>query len=129
MGKILLINEQEKIRDYINQVLVSANHEVEVLEDTLAIFDRVLQSRPDLVILDINLKYVDGLFLVERLLSMEESPGLPVLVISSENEFLMLLDSIEKGASDYIPFPIKAEALTTKVDEIISKSKNLAKPV
>ncbi len=124
MGKILLINDHEKIKEIITSVLKAVGHEVEDLNDSLEVFDRVLQINPDLIIIDINLNFVDGLFLVERLLSSEESPEIPVLVISSKNELLMLLDSIERGASDYLSFPINEDTLISKVDSIISKTNN-----
>lgn len=121
MANILLLNDQEKIREQIRQWLLNAGHNVEILDQPFSLAERIGKSNPDLIILDTDLGCVDGLYIIEKLESINEKKKVPILVTASSNDLLILLDSIEKGASDYLSLPSSEDKLGRKVNSIIAK--------
>ena len=94
---------------------------MEILDQPLSLGDRIGKSDPDLIILDTDLGYLDGLSLIERLERNDDLKKIPILVTTSSKDLLILLDSIEKGAADYPFLPSNEDKLSRKVNSIIAK--------
>ncbi|MCU0821636.1 MAG: response regulator [Spirochaetes bacterium] len=111
MAKILLLNDHQKIREQIRMRLCNAGHKVETVGQPFSPGGRIEKNNPDLVILDTDLDHVDGFYIMEK----------PVLVTALNNNLLIMLDSIERGASDYLILPSSEEKPGKKVNSIIEK--------
>lgn len=119
MRKVFIINEHAKWIELLTFLVSSLGHAVEHLADPLDLFDRVITDRPDLVIMDIHYEYIDGIFLVEKYMGIPDCRKVPILVVSSKNDPLSLVDSIERGAADFLSVPINEDQLIEKVKKLL----------
>lgn len=115
MSKILVVYDNRTFGDFISFVLKTAGMEVDYLDDPLQLFDYVTANTPSLIIIDVFLTHVDGLYILEKMRMVDAYRSIPVLVVSSRNEPLSLFDALERGAVDYLASPINEDQLIEKV--------------
>jgi CheY-like chemotaxis protein len=119
MNPILLIFDNSRFAELIRFVLTTAGLKIELLADPLEIFEKVKEMNPPLIVMDIFLKNIDGLYLLERLYSVKEFTKIPVFIVSSRNEPLAVFDALERGAADYLAAPINEDMLIEKVNKLL----------
>jgi len=109
--EILVIDDEEDIRDLIAGILRDEGYETRVAGDGDAALSSVRHRRPQLVILDIWLQgsRLDGIQVLETL--KRENPELPIVMISGHGTIETAVASIRKGAYDFIEKPFKADRL------------------
>lgn len=106
---ILVIDDDESMRDLLRLHLSAAGYEVQVAEDAIAAGYMVLKRPPDLIISDVNMPHLDG---YEFIQALREDPALrdiPVIFLTSEDE--ADYRGKELGAVGYAPKPIRADRL------------------
>ncbi|HVZ90537.1 MAG TPA: sigma-54 dependent transcriptional regulator [Rhizomicrobium sp.] len=110
-SEILIVDDEEDIRDLIAGVLKDEGYETRVAGDGEAALAAVRQRRPQLVILDIWLQgsRLDGIQVLDAL--KREQADLPVVMISGHGTIETAVASIKKGAYDFIEKPFKADRL------------------
>lgn len=119
MNPILLLFDNDRFAELIRFVVTTAGFKVEQLNDPLALYEKVKEINPPLIIIDIFLKHIDGLYLLERLYAVKEFANIPVLIVSSRNEPLAVFDALERGAADYLAAPINEDMLIDKVKKLL----------
>ncbi len=80
MANVLVIDDEEQLRDLLSQMLVRDGHIVKTACDGVAGINMIKEFQPDLVITDIIMPNKDGITVITDLLSI--SPGTPVIAIS-----------------------------------------------
>ena len=80
MAKILVIDDEEQLRDLLSQMLVRDGHIVKIACDGVDGMNMIKEFQPDLVITDIIMPNKDGITVIIELLNI--SPGTPVIAIS-----------------------------------------------
>ncbi|HEX4532848.1 MAG TPA: sigma-54 dependent transcriptional regulator [Rhizomicrobium sp.] len=109
--EILIVDDEEDIRDLIAGILKDEGFETRVASDSDSAIAGVRQRKPQLVVLDIWLQgsRMDGIQILETL--RREYPELPVVMISGHGTIETAVASIKKGAYDFIEKPFKADRL------------------
>ena len=109
--EILIVDDEEDIRDLISGILRDEGYETRVAADSDGALAALRHRRPQLLVLDIWLQgsRLDGIQLLD--LMMREYPDLPVVVISGHGSIETAVASIKKGAYDFIEKPFKADRL------------------
>jgi two-component system nitrogen regulation response regulator NtrX len=109
--EILVIDDEEDIRDLIAGILKDEGYETRVAGDSEGALAAVRARRPQLVILDIWLQgsRLDGIQVLDQL--KREHAELPVVMISGHGTIETAVGSIKKGAYDFIEKPFKADRL------------------
>lgn len=110
---ILVIDDDESIRELLRMHLSAAGYEVHVAEDAISAGYLVLRSPPDLIISDINMPHMDGFEFVAALKADPSVPRIPVIFLTSLEEG----DDRgrELGAVGYITKPVRADRLLQMV--------------
>jgi len=85
MKKILVVDDEENIRELYRIELAEEGYEVELAEDGLAALRKLDSFRPDLVTLDVKMPGIDGLEVLRRI--REKDASLPVLLLTAFGEF------------------------------------------
>jgi DNA-binding NarL/FixJ family response regulator len=100
--RVFLVDDHPLVRERVAELIGRQPNWVVCgeAEDAPAAFKGILQTRPDMVILDITLKQSHGLELIKDL--QQQSPGLPILVLSMHEESVYAIRAIRAGASGYI---------------------------
>ena len=110
---ILVVDDDESIRELLRLHLSSAGYAVQVAEDAIAAGYLVLRSPPDLIISDVNMPHMDGFEFVAALKADKSLPSIPVIFLTSEQG----LEQVAKefGAVGFVPKPIRADQLLSIV--------------
>ena len=105
MAKILIIEDEKAIRNVLSNIVIEEdkNHEVDTAENGLDGFEMLTQNTYDLVLCDIKMPKMDGIELLEKAIAIQ--PDLPIVMISGHGDLETAVESIKKGAFDYISKP------------------------
>jgi len=112
-ARILVVDDDESIRDLLRLHLSAAGYEVLVAADAIAAGYIVLKAPPDLIITDVSMPHMDGFEFVAALKSDTTLPRIPVIFLTSVEDG----DSRgrELGAVGYITKPVRADRLLSLV--------------
>ncbi len=118
MKKILVIEDEENIRDEIVILLSTSGYNAE----TISSFDNTVQdiiaASPDMVLLDINLPFKNGKDVLRELRSRSDIPVIMVTSSDSERDELI---SMGYGADDYITKPYNPTLLLLRIGNIFKR--------
>lgn len=112
-ASILVIDDDEGIRQLLKLHLSSAGYEVHVAEDAIAAGYMVLRSPPDLIISDVNMPHMDGFEFVSALKADTTIPNIPVIFLTTFEEGDER--GKELGVVGYLTKPIRADRLLSMV--------------
>ncbi|HLR59338.1 MAG TPA: response regulator transcription factor [Pseudogracilibacillus sp.] len=112
MNKIMIIEDDPKIADYLATYLEKYNYQVTVVEEFDKIIDIFQSAKPDLVLLDVNLPYYDGFYWCRQI---RKESICPVIFISARTGEMDQVMAIENGGDDYITKPFSPDLIIAKI--------------
>lgn len=118
MATILVVDDDESLRDLLRLHLTAAGYDVQLAEDAIAGGYVVLRSPPDLIICDVNMPHLDGFEFVAALKSDKSLPEIPVIFLTSSEEGDHRGRSL--GAVGYITKPVRADRLLALVAQHVA---------
>lgn len=133
MPNILVIDDERSIRNTLKDVLEYEKYEVDLAEDGASGIDMFTQKSYDVVLCDIKMAKMDGIEVLQKLL--EISSDVPVIMISGHGNIDTAVDSIKKGAFDFLEKPLDLNRLLITIrnalerGSLISQTKVLKKQV
>jgi DNA-binding response OmpR family regulator len=111
--RILLVEDERGIADFVERALRAQGHAVEVAADGVEGGQRALGSDLDLVILDVMLPGRSGLEILEEIRAVK--PALPVIMLTARAEVADKVAGLDAGATDYMTKPFSVEELLARV--------------
>ena len=121
-GKILIIDDEEDVREVLRIHLESANYnviEAENGEEGIALMKsgaNLLQV--GLIICDIRMPKVNGVEAIDFL--KENAPSIPIMVVTGYPDSELAVSLLKKGVKDYLVKPVEKEKLLAKVKDALS---------
>ncbi len=117
-ASILVVDDDESIRELLRLHLSAAGYEVHVAADAIVAGHLVLRSAPDLIITDVSMPYMNGFEFVEALKADKSLPYIPVIFLTSMEDG----DNRGKelGAVGYITKPVRADRLLALVAQHVA---------
>ena len=100
MQKILIIEDDINVREELKELLINSNYEVVALADFKNSLEQILNINPDLVLLDINIPYLNG---EELLKNLRKESNIPVIMVTSKNNEIDEVLSMSYGAMIILP--------------------------
>ncbi|GBD88545.1 transcriptional regulatory protein YycF [bacterium BMS3Abin03] len=120
MPKILLVDDEPDIVEFLKYNLEAENYEVIVGYDGLEALNK-LSEKPDLIILDIMMPHFDGFEVYKKINDLEEYRHIPVIFLTAKSGEKDEIKGLELGASDYIQKPISPKKLIARVKSNLRK--------
>ena len=120
MSKILVIDDERSIRNTLKDILEYEKYEVDLAEDGIKALEKVKTAEYDIILCDIKMPGMDGIEVLEKL--GEITPDTPVVMISGHGNIDTAVDSIKKGAFDYIEKPLDLNRLLITIRNAMDKS-------
>ncbi|WP_297088528.1 sigma-54 dependent transcriptional regulator [uncultured Draconibacterium sp.] len=120
MSKILVIDDERSIRNTLKDILEYEKYEVDLAEDGAKGIEKIRSAEYDIVLCDIKMPGLDGIEVLERLVVL--APDTPVVMISGHGNIDTAVDSIKKGAFDYIEKPLDLNRLLITIRNAMDKS-------
>ena len=121
MEKILIVEDDETLRDELSNLLSNSGYEVLVLTDFKNSKEEIIKLKPDLILLDINIPYLNGEVLLKSL--RDDKINTPVIMLTSSNKTIDEVLSISYGADDYITKPYNPTILLLRINNIFKRMK------
>ena len=112
-ARILVVDDDENIRELLRLHLTSAGYEVELAADAIVAGYRVLKSPPDLIITDISMPHMDGFEFVAALRADATLPRVPVIFLTSVEDGDAR--GRDLGAVGYVLKPVRSDRLLSLV--------------
>ena len=120
MPKILIIEDDDAIRLGLARFLERAGYLTESPTDFETMPHTLLQTDADLILLDLNLPYHDGISLLAELRRQRNTP---VLVVTSRDSEVDELISMNMGADDFVRKPYNTEILLLRIKALLRRSR------
>lgn len=117
---LLVIDDDDRIRDLLKQYLAREGHAVTTASDAATARKLFQNFTFDLVILDIMMPGEDGLSLLKAL--RDEGNSTPVLLLTARGQASDRIEGLRLGADDYLPKPFEPEELALRTSAIIRRS-------
>lgn len=102
MAKILVVDDEEKIRELILKYAKFAGHEVGMAPDGMAAVEAARNEAYDLIVMDVMMPELDGFSAVSEI---RKTCDTPVLMLSARSEEYDRIHGFETGADDYVTKP------------------------
>jgi len=112
-ASILVVDDDENIRELLRLHLSAAGYDVHVARDAISAGYMVLRNPPDLIISDVNMPHMDGFEFIAALKADKSLPYIPVIFLTSMEEADQR--GKELGAVGYITKPVRADRLLSLV--------------
>ena len=121
MKKILIVEDEEKIRKELEIFLNKNGFKAKGLEKFDNTVEDILRENADLILLDINLPYIDGLYICKEL---RKTSNVPIIMLTSRDTEIDELISLNYGADQYVTKPYNIQILLAKIIGLLKRSQN-----
>ena len=121
MSNILLIEDEQAIRNVLKSILMDENPKwnVDEAENGAVGLEKIKEKEYDLIISDIKMPLKDGMEVLSE--AMEYNPDLTMVMITGHGDVDLAVDAIKKGAYDFIPKPPDLNKLLTTVRNALDR--------
>jgi two-component system, OmpR family, KDP operon response regulator KdpE len=115
---LLVVEDDAEIRRAMIRALTQLGHTVSSTGTGMAALQVVLDSRPDLVVLDLGLPDVDGCELLKMIRAVSQ---VPVIVATARDEEASVIQALDRGADDYLVKPFGAGQLDARIRAVLRR--------
>ncbi len=120
MKKILIVEDDNKLRDELEIFLNNNGYKVDTLKTFEDTINDILKIEPELLLLDINLPGIDGEFICKE---VRKKSNIPIIIITSRDSEIDELLSINNGADHYITKPFNIHILLAKINSLLRRTR------
>ena len=120
-NKIVIVDDDEAIRELVADVLETENFKVIKCADTDEGYKRILKSQPDLVILDVKMPQIGGIELCRLLRENIETKNIPVIMLTVESTETDKVIGLGVGADDYLTKPFSNKELIARIRALLRR--------
>lgn len=125
MYRILVVDDEEKVRVLIRKYAEFEGYEVEEAADGMTAIELCRQEKFDLMILDVMMPELDGFSACREIRKFSQ---IPVLMLSARGEEYDRIHGFELGVDDYVTKPFSPKELMLRVQAIIKRSSGYSAP-
>lgn len=118
MKKIMIVEDDINIQNELSQLLDNSGYESLILENFNNATEEILKSNVDLILLDINLPYLNGELLLKEI---RRTSNIPIIMVTSKVSETDEVLSMSYGADDYITKPYNPTLLLLRINNIFKR--------
>lgn len=119
MSRILVVEDDNKLRGELTLYLKNNGYEVSEILDFKHSMDIILAGNADLILLDITLPGIDGEYICKE---VRKSSDIPIIMLTSRNNEMDELLSINYGADDYVTKPYNPRILIARIEALLKRA-------
>jgi len=125
MFTILVVEDDNAIRDMLTMFLTSKKYTVLEAVDGEQALDQLYKSVPDLLLLDWMLPDMDGVELIPQIREVSALKELPILMLTARAEEVDKIKGLNVGADDYMTKPVSLQELDARIHALIRRAQGL----
>lgn len=119
--KIFVVEDDKTLKRELMELLNKYGYETETSDNYQNIIEDIIEKKTDLILLDINLPYYDGFYICRELRKKTETP---IIIVTSRNNDMDEVVSMNLGADDYITKPYNMQILLGHISAVLKRTKN-----
>lgn len=120
MAHLLIVEDDELLRDGLSAQLMQAGHRIDTAADGEQALSRLDTEAYEGVVLDLGLPRVDGLTVLRRL--RQRLPALPVLILTARDGIEDRVEGLNAGADDYLTKPFNRDELLARLQSMLRRA-------
>ncbi len=121
-AKILIVDDEAAIREMISMALEVAGYRWQEADNAQSAHSKIVDERPDLVLLDWMMPGTSGLELARRLKRDETTREIPLIMLTAKSEEDNKIQGLDAGADDYITKPFSTRELISRVNAVLRRT-------
>jgi OmpR family response regulator RpaB len=123
--KILLVDDDEPIRDFLAEVLKNARYEVRTASDGHEALEQLESEEPDLLVTDLLMPRMDG---YELCVEVRKASSVPIVAITGSGGPTDMERAFRSGADAFLPKPFDISELKTQIETLIAQHRARSSP-
>ena len=124
MHKILLVEDDEVIRQQVKKILEQWEYEVVLVEDFMEVLSLFVKEEPHLVLMDIGLPLFNGYHWCQEIRKVSK---VPIMFLSSRAQAMDIVMAINMGGDDFVTKPFDQNVLLAKIQGLLRRSYEFGK--
>jgi len=120
--RILIIEDETDIRDMLVLRLKKEKFDTLEADNGQSGLQKTLNERPDLVLLDLMLPFMNGLDVLRKLRENRKTAQMPIIIVSAKGEESDVVVGLELGADDYVAKPFNMSVLLARINALLRRS-------
>ena len=117
--KVAVVDDDRDVRELLDTALSTMGYEVKQAANGLRLISALHVDRPDLILLDVMMSWIDGFELCKAIKQNPEYRGIPIVFISGKSAASDIERGMSCGAVDYFTKPLDIPRLIDRVREIV----------
>jgi len=117
--RILVVDDDQRLRDLLTRYLGEQKFEVHAVADATGMDKQLLRERYDLLVLDLMLPGEDGLAICRRLRASGAPPA--IIMLTARGDEVDRIVGLEMGADDYLPKPFNPRELVARINAVLRR--------
>ena len=120
MARILIVDDEEAIRDLLKEALLTTGHEFYLAADGKQAFDHIRAKKIDLAIIDRNMPGMSGIEVVQLIRRNPKTADIKILMCTAASFTREIDEAFAAGADDYLLKPLNFAQLASKVERTLA---------
>lgn len=116
--KIMIVEDEKEIAEELKNLLENSGYQAQILKNFERSKEEILQNKPNLILLDINIPKINGEMLLKEI---RKESNVPVIMLTSKTSEVDEVLSISYGADDYITKPYNPTILLLRIQNIFKR--------
>lgn len=117
--KVMIVDDDREMRDLLAMALTHQGFEVAQAANGLRLISTLQVDRPDLILMDVNMSWIDGFELCRSVHKNEEFARIPVVFVSARSSASDVKRGLDAGAADYFTKPVDIQTLIGRIRELV----------
>lgn len=118
MGKIVIVDDEIESLE-IHKGYLEEEHTVITFQYSTEALEEMARIKPDVILMDIEMPFLNGFEMLERLHDIKECAEIPILGVTGQSSKASVLNFLGKGGAGYLTKPVEKKVLQEKVRELI----------
>ena len=111
--KVLIVEDDKRLSDAVTQILVGHDYDVDAITDGMAGYNAAIETKYDIIILDVMLPGKDGISICQDL--RKEGLSVPIIMVTAKSEISDTVLGLDSGADDYLAKPFHPKELLARL--------------
>lgn len=120
--KVLIVDDEEKIRNLVELYLLANEYAVYTASNGMEALESVGKILPHIILLDIVMPRMNGFEVCQRLREQKQFETIPIIYLSSQTESESIITGLDAGADDYVTKPFDPNVLIAKINAILRRA-------
>ena len=119
---VLIVDDEPLTQDMLRLMLEPAGFRVTSAEHGVEALEKIQESKPDIVLLDVMMPHVDGITVCKKLRSDPKTAALPVIMLSGKTHLNAVEEGLDAGANRYLSKPMSRADLIKNLKEVLGET-------